>query len=162
MKVDKNDLEIGDIFIVNLGEKTLKYFQYISDDITQLSSNVIRAFKKVYLKEETDLTKIVEGEIDFYAHIVIKSGLKSKLWYKVGNKQEIGNTGVMFRTSLDYGNPSIKVSKRWQVWEVNQPPIFIGKLNQEFQKLDIGTVVTPHDVIERLKSGSYNFFYPSC
>lgn len=39
--------KIGDVFSVKI-DNNKKYFQYIVSDLTQLNSDVIRAFKKVY------------------------------------------------------------------------------------------------------------------
>ena len=38
--------KIGDVFVVKVDDKSKKYFQYIISDLTQLNSDVIRAFKK--------------------------------------------------------------------------------------------------------------------
>jgi hypothetical protein len=38
---------IGDVFSVPLGDGHKKYFQYVANDVTQLNSDVIRAFKTI-------------------------------------------------------------------------------------------------------------------
>ena len=40
--------KVGDVFSVKLDNEVKKYFQLIAFDLTQLNSDVIRAFKKVY------------------------------------------------------------------------------------------------------------------
>ena len=61
--------KIGDVFSVKIDNHSKKYFQYIISDLTQLNSDVIRAFKKVYLIDTNpDLSEIVNGEVEFYAH----------------------------------------------------------------------------------------------
>jgi hypothetical protein len=40
--------KIGDVFSVPLDNINKKYFQYIPNDLTQLNSDVIRAFVKRY------------------------------------------------------------------------------------------------------------------
>ena len=40
--------KIGDVFCVKVSESEKRYFQLIAYDLTQLNSDVIRAFKKVY------------------------------------------------------------------------------------------------------------------
>ena len=72
--------KIGDVFSVKVDENNKKYFQLITFDLTQLNSDVIRAFKKAYPIDITpDLSEIVDGEIEFYAHCVTKWGMKMNL-----------------------------------------------------------------------------------
>jgi hypothetical protein len=40
--------KIGDVFSAKIDGNTKKYFQLIAFDLTQLNSDVIRGFKKVY------------------------------------------------------------------------------------------------------------------
>jgi hypothetical protein len=39
---------IGDVFSVPLGASGKKYFQYVANDLTELNSQVIRAFRKTF------------------------------------------------------------------------------------------------------------------
>jgi len=76
----KANTKIGDVFSVKIDDSSKKYFQYIISDLTQLNSDVIRAFKKVYpINTNPDLSEIVNGEVEFYAHCVTKLGLKMNL-----------------------------------------------------------------------------------
>ena len=78
--------KIGDVFSVGIDNNSKKYFQYVANDLTQLNSDVIRAFKKVYpINAKHELSEIVSGEVEFFAHCVTKLGLKMKFWEKVGN-----------------------------------------------------------------------------
>jgi len=43
---------VGDVFCVYIDETSKKYLQYIANDLTQLNSDVIRAFKTKYLKDK--------------------------------------------------------------------------------------------------------------
>ncbi|MFH3675605.1 hypothetical protein WAH59_20800, partial [Acinetobacter baumannii] len=73
----RKNTKIGDIFVVKVDNDKKKYFQLIAFDLTQLNSDVIRSFKKVYpLEADIDLLEIVNGEVEFYAHCVTKFGLK--------------------------------------------------------------------------------------
>jgi hypothetical protein len=68
---------IGDIFFVELGDGKKKYFQYIANDLTQLDSDVIRVFEKVYtISDSVDSTELLFGKIDFHAHTMINVGVK--------------------------------------------------------------------------------------
>lgn len=154
----RGNTKIGDIFCVRF-DNSKKYFQYIISDLTQLNSDVIRAFTKSYsIHEEPELSEIVQGEVSFYAHCVTKLGLKMNLWERVGNTSEVGDTkDILFRDSYDYGYPEIKVSQKWYVWKINEPDVYVGKLTPEYQHAEIGIVVAPHNIVERIITGVYPF-----
>ena len=97
--------KVGDVFSVKLDNEVKKYFQLIAFDLTQLNSDVIRAFKKVYPIHATPtLLDIVNDDVDFYAHCVTKFGIKMNLWDKVGNISDVGGTStILFRDTDDYG-----------------------------------------------------------
>ena len=156
--------KIGDVFSAQLGEKTKKYFQYVANDLTQLNSDVIRAFKKTYsLEENTDLSVLVNDEVDFYAHCVTKWGIKLGYWEKVGNVADVGRVNVLFRNTSDWGpkaGEQVKVSHRWWIWKINQEHKYVGKLEGENQKAEIGIVISPDSIVHRIKTGRYDFVYP--
>lgn len=67
--------KIGDVFVVNIDNYNKKYFQLIAYDLTQLNSDVIRAFKKTYpIDANPDLREIVNEEVGFYSHCITKLG----------------------------------------------------------------------------------------
>ena len=159
--------KIGDVFSVKIDDGSKKYFQLIAFDLTQLNSDVIRAFKKMYsISENPVLSEIVNGEVEFYTHCVTKFGLKMNLWEKVGNTTKIGDTAhILFRGTNDYGlkvgEEPIKISENWHVWHINDEKFTrVGKLVGENRKAEIGVVVNPYDIVERMKTGKYDFFYP--
>lgn len=89
---------IGDVFEVQL-DNCKKYFQYIANDMTQLNSSVIRAFVEEYpLDYSPILENITAGKVDFYAHTVLRWGIQSGLWYKVGRISFEEDVNVLFRT----------------------------------------------------------------
>ena len=159
--------KIGDVFSVKIDENIKKYFQLIAFDLTQLNSDVIRAFRKQYdMDENPTLSKIIQDEVDFYAHCVTDLGKKMKLWEKVGNIADTGSLNhILFRDTNDYGecinDEPIKISHKWYVWRINDENFTrVGELVGENRKAEIGVVVTPDDVVERIKTGKYSFFYP--
>lgn len=155
-------LKVGDIFQVSINTSTQKYFQFVARDITQLNSDVVRVFKDPYLcTESVDIKKIVTGDVDFYVHVFLKIGIKQELWKKVGHSDEIGHTDIMFRNTNDYGNPEIKVSRNWHVWHIGEPFQHIGALTGDYQNADIGVVMPPHNLVHRMRTGGFNFVYPS-
>lgn len=152
--------KIGDVFKVKIDNNSNKYFQYIISDLTQLNSDVIRAFKKAYpININPDLSEIVNGEVEFYAHCVTKLGLKMKYWESVGNNNNVGTfDNVLFRCSGD--NPQIKVSDNWWIWKINEEQKPVGKLEGENRKAEIGSVIPPDSIVHRMQTGKYDFVYP--
>lgn len=158
--------KIGDLFSANLDDKTKKYFQYVSNDLTQLNSDVIRVFKKEYpVDTDPDLSEVVKGEIEFYAHCVTKLGVKLDYWKKVGNIDDVGEIDkILFRNTDDYGSKpgeQIKVSYNWYVWKINDEDFKqVGKLKGENKEAEIGIVVPPDSIVYRMRTGEYDFVYP--
>lgn len=157
--------KIGDIFAVRLDDTYCKYFQYVANDLTQLNSSVIRVFKNKYdLQIKTDLSEVVKGEVDFYAHCVLKWGIQLGLWQKVGKAADIGNIEVLFRGTKDYGRKlgeePVLVSENWYVWRINEEFRRVGKLVGEYKKAEIGLVINPDSIAHRIRTGVYDFDYP--
>jgi hypothetical protein len=162
----KTTTKIGDIFSVELDNQSKRYFQYIVNDLTQLNSDVIRVFKKTYaIADSSELTDIIKDEVDFYCHVITKLGIKMGLWKKVGNNSNVGGLDhIIFRGTSDSGSKpgeQIQTSQKWYIWKINDANFFrVGKLEKEYQKAELGIVVNPYDVITRMKTGTYGFFYP--
>lgn len=160
----RTNTKIGDIFSVKVDDDSKKYLQYIISDLTQLNSDVIRAFRKSYpIDANPNLSEVVNGEVEFYAHCVTKWGIKLGYWEKVGNVAEVGETNhILFRSSGDYGNPQIKISENWWIWKINEEQRRVGKLEGENQKAEIGLVINPESIVYRMRTGEHAFkAYPS-
>lgn len=150
----------GNVFSVRVDPIRTKYFQYIANDLTQLNSDVIRAFKKIYQDEsKPKLQEIVSGEVEFYAHVVVPWGIKMKLWDKVGSVPFYEEVKVYFRASEDYGK-GIKYSEKWFIWQINGKRLFVPKPTEELRAAEIGVVVSPEDLVDRMRTGQYHFVYP--
>jgi hypothetical protein len=160
MKSGYNKFKVGDVFSVQLPDRTWKYFQYIANDSSQLNSDVIRAFKKAYSTPESSMQRIIRDEIAFYGHTILGAGVKMLCWSKVGNEAEIGRLDILFRNSNDYGNPEVKISNDWYVWRINEPYIKVGRLLGENQLAEIGIVMSPLSVFDRMCQGKYVGVYP--
>ena len=156
--------KIGDVFSVKLDDRSKKFFQYVANDLTQLNSDVVRAFKKGYaLDFHPDLSEIVNDEVSFYAHCFTKFGVKMNLWEKTGNIQDVGDlNSVLFRGSNDSGckpGEQVLVSNNWYAWRINYGEFrVVGRLEGENRNAEIGVVVNPYDIVDRIKTGKYNFF----
>lgn len=159
--------EIGDIFSVTIDNGNKKYFQYIANDLAQLNSDVIRCFKKEYPGDEIqDFSEVTSGEIDFHAHTMINIGVKQN-HYKQEGKGIVypALDSILFRDTNDYGKKvgeePIKVSENWFVWKINDKSFTkVGKLAGDNRKAEIGIVIPPFAIVERIKTGKYNFVYP--
>ena len=158
--------KIGDVFSVKIDENSKKYFQLIAFDLTQLNSDVIRAFKRIYpIDANPDLLEIVTGEVEFYAHCVTKWGVKLGYWEKAGHIKEVGSLNhILFRDTNDcvckIGEEPIKVSHNWYVWKINEEFRDVGKLIDENRKAEIGLVINPESIVHRMRTGVYDGFYP--
>ncbi len=50
------DTKIGDLFCVPINDQEKRHFQLVAFDSTQLNSDVIRAFKKIYpIQDQPDI-----------------------------------------------------------------------------------------------------------
>lgn len=150
---------IGDIYSVKIDSNHRKYFQFVASDITQLNSDVIRAFKKIYtIDEMPSLQEIIGGEVEFYAHCIVKWGIQLGFWQKVGNIKEVGTVGRYFKSTND--DQRVKVSQNWWVWKINEEHRFVGKLEGEYRDAEEGSVIPPDSIVYRMRTGTYNFVYP--
>lgn len=156
-------VEEGDVFEVPLKNDTKGYFQFIMLDSTQLNSEVVKAFRKRYaVNDVPNLKEVVKDEVQFYAHVIIKFGVKMNLWKKVGNVPLEATIEVpYFRGSNDYGNPEVRVSKSWYVWKANEDFVQVGELEGEHANYDIGSVLAAPEIPEIMNTGKSSYFYPS-
>lgn len=155
----------GDVFSVVTDQYHKRYFQFIGYDQTELNTQVIRVFKTNYpLDSFPDLASVVVDKVDFYAHVILRLGLFMKLWQKIGNVSLEGQADILFRiVDVDMENRllgPVAVSNNWYIWQMNKPVKYIGKLQGENRKAELGLVISPYALIERMKTGKYPFSYP--
>jgi hypothetical protein len=160
--------KIGDIFSVELDNGNKKFFQYIANDLTQLNSDVIRSFKREYPADKIPVfSELLAGEIDFHAHTPINIGVKQGLFNPEGAHSVYPNIdSVLFRGTNDAGHgpgkPQVFISENWYVWRINDKNFKnVGKLNGENRNAEIGSVIPPFMIVERIKTGTFNFVYPA-
>jgi len=166
-KMKKVHIKIGDIFSVKITENKKKYFQLIAFDIAQLNSDVIRAFEKTYpIDAKLDSMEIINDSVEFYAHCIIRLGVKIGLWEKAGFSADVGKlTHILFRGTSDYGikkgEQPVKVSHNWYIWKLGDKNFTnVGRLQGECRKAEIGLVMNPYDIIDRIQTGNYKGSYP--
>lgn len=152
----------GDVFCVKINDTHKKYFQLIAYDLTQLNSDVIRAFEREYpLELQPTVADIINDDVTFYAHCVTRFGVKLGLWEKVGSSKDVGDISkVLFRGTTDYGT-DIKVSHNWYVWHINDEEFTdVGKLTDKYRKADLGIVFNPYNIFNRISGNNFISYYP--
>jgi hypothetical protein len=152
--------KIGDIFSVAYGDNCKRFLQLIAYDSSQLNSDVVRVFKKIYtFNEIQNLNVIVKDQVDFYAHCDTKAGMKLGCWNLEGNNPDVGDLDkITFRTNLcDTRDP---ICYSWFVWYLNREPQQVSKISGIYRKSDIGSVLPPQWIVERIITGEYHFVYP--
>ena len=157
--------KIGDVFVVKFDDGNKQYFQYIANDITQLNSDVIKVFKKIYpITENTHLSEVVKDDVIFHAHCTTSLGVKMGVWEKAGKATVNGKIDVLFKGTNDYGRKlgeePVKISHNWYVWNINEEFRCVGNLEGDNQKAEIGMVMNPLAIVHRMKTGEYNIIYP--
>jgi hypothetical protein len=148
--------KIGDIFSAPINSNHKKYIQYIISDFSQLNSDVIRAFKRVYdIDENPGLSEIVKDDIDFYAHCVTKAGIKDNYWEKIGNIQDVGCTSdIYFKCEGIYDRYANR-RDGWRVWKINEDVISVQELEGKYKKAEFGGVFPCIDILVRLQISKY-------
>jgi hypothetical protein len=158
-KDETNNYPTCDIFAIKIDDKSQKFMQYVMSDLTQLNSDVIRVFKGDYPQDSTpDISEITKSDVEFYAHCVLKFGLKLGYWIKFGHSIDVGKLNILFRSSAD--DPRVPVSYDWWIWNVNSPQKHVGRLIGENKNADIGSVIPPQSLLYRMKHRKYDFVYP--
>jgi hypothetical protein len=117
--------------------------------------------RTIFINSTPDLIEVAQGEIDFYAHTMVAPGVKLGLWEKAGKAPIFKEVDVIFCRSRDYteGN-KVTISERWEVWQINGEFRYVGKLQGENRKAEIGLVEPPISIVHRMKTGKYWGYYP--
>ncbi len=130
--------KIGDVFCAEIENQHKRFFQYIVSDMTMLNSSVIRAFKRHYPMDYVpDTGEIMEDEVEFYAHTVLRAGIMYNAWYKVGKVKELGDfSHVIFRYCREMSK--VERSVNWIVFYINNPEMYVGELPKKFYTAERG------------------------
>lgn len=158
--------KIGDVFCAEIEGKFKCFFQYITNDLFQLNSSVIRVFKRHYPMEyKPKIDDLIKDEVAFYAHTVLRPGIALNTWYKVGKSTDLGEdslANVMFGHAQDIvvHSPNdiefVDPLTNWYIWHINDPHIHVGKLPEKYQDIiEIGDVMPYHQIINRMRYGYY-------
>ncbi len=157
--------KIGDIFCVDFQDGTKGYFQYIANDRTQLTSSVIRAFKTHYpVDMKISMDEIVQDEVAFYSHTILRAGIVENAWYKVGKSQELGVDElkkVIFSQTLECLADTLECIPvdpltNWFIWHINEEMINIGCLPEYLHDIVESGVIIPYfEIVIRMKYGYF-------
>ena len=159
--------KIGDIFCVDFQDGTKGYFQYIANDRTQLTSSVIRAFKTHYpVDMKISMDEIVQDEVAFYSHTILRAGVAENAWYKVGKSQDLGIDElkeVIFSQTLECRSDILKCVwvdplTNWYIWHINEEMDNIGILPRYLHNVvELGVIKSYLDIVTRMKYGYFTY-----
>lgn len=152
--------KLGDIFCVEIEDKCKAYFQYVAKDRTQLNSSTIRAFKRRYpMDYKLNIEEVLSDEVDFYAHVILRSGIAEGVWYKVGKSKDLGEPWKMNFRCLVPNVAYILMGKsvmEWHIWRLNLPEKVYQTLTRElWERTDPGAVFSYEHIYPRLRDGRY-------
>lgn len=128
---------------------------------------VIRVFKRRYpLDANPKMEDVVNDEVCFYAHSMLRWGVDLGVWNKVGTSKELGLDGlqtVWFGFAQDtYWDNEIRnlipchPSENLLIWQVNQKPIRICRLKEDqHYYIEYGAVMPAICIVERFQYGHY-------
>lgn len=156
-----NRIQIGTLYKVILGDGTFAVMQFVGTDGSQLWSDMVRVFAETFPVDTRPEDVIATNfTAKFEAHTSLAAGAKLKLWSRLGVAPIDRQQRTLYRVSDDSGDPSVRRSVRWRVWSPNEEKRFVGALNDETRKAEIGTVTNPHSLLHRIKTGERTHFYP--
>ena len=151
----------GDLFRVPLKEDKCSFLSYICDDASQLNSNVVAACRNRFsVHEKPGYAEITSGGVEFYAHVVIRHGINNRLWEFYSRGTPLTSPISAFRTSSDFGNPEIEKSTSWWVWKIGQKMLSADGDLARLCDTEIGIVIAPQHIVERMETGKYGFVFP--
>ncbi len=162
--------KIGDIFCVEFPDNTKGYFQYIAKDMTQLNSSVIRAFYTHYpIDQDVNLEDVIKDKVDFYAHTVLRGGIDSVKWYKIGKSEDIGENElykIIFcnaSTAYELYTDGIEIPRtspfyKWCLWTINNKMIKVVDIPYHIKgMIESGTVESYIEIFQRMWQGYYKY-----
>lgn len=147
--------KVGDVFEVKISDTEKKYMQYIASDLTQLNSDVVRGFAKIYnVNAKPSMEEIVSDEVDFYAHCDSRHGIRMEYWTLYGNIQDVGDIQkAIFRCSDDHGDG---ISFRWYIWHINENTVRVENKDSRLRESYYGVVYPVKMIFFRVQNG---YFY---
>jgi len=150
----------GDIFKIPIGDH-FYFLQYLMDDKTLFSANVVRVFNfRIKCDESITLDMITINSIKFVAHTFIKGGIKLCDWIFIGNGGLEGDFQIPIFRATDDVYSEVKKSKKWFIWTADQKEVWIGKLRKKYHEYPYGSVFHPIDLNNWIINGDSGFLFP--
>jgi hypothetical protein len=151
--------KLGDVYLVQFDGNELGAIQHIGNDESMLSSNVVGVLKA--------LPKNWEGMSDaefamlpreFYSHVFLKAGETLKIWRKAVNRSYAVPDGLAWCMCpvADYNKAT---SDAWRVWNTNGE-MRVPRDKEDLRRCEVGIVIPPVDIVERISTGSYKLRWP--
>ncbi len=150
--------KVGFVYEVPGSETEKHYMQFIMIDPDLLGSDLVRVFKTRYpIDAKPDLEEVVNDDVAFYMHTVIKWGVESGLFFKAGKSLNLGldkmRREVTFVSTTRCSNIIFDVDKEvWFLWKPGYDSFYYnGALHEDIRlQLTPGSVHPAIDVIKRL------------
>ena len=144
----------GDIFKVRISDDDVRYLQYVADDINQLNGNVIRVFKRRYTGNDAPSPdEIVDDEIDFYCHVILKWGVERGFWTKYGSSKDVGELKkVFFKDYIEELPPLYPAF--WRIWTIYKYTER-RRLPKRFKDAYWGIIFQPATIVHKMKTGRF-------
>lgn len=144
----------GDIFKVKISDDDVRYLQYVANDINLMNGNMVRVFKRRYTENDTPSPdEIVDDEIDFYCHVVLKWGVERGFWTKYGNSKDVGDLKkVFFKSYTEELSPAYPAF--WSIWTIYKYTER-KKLPKRFKDAYWGIIFQPATIVHKMKTGRF-------
>lgn len=140
----------GDIFILNLPNNTIRYFQFIKTDTEYLSGDIIRIFNS---SEEliSDFSNLYNIGVWRYFRTYISDGLQEDLMERVGNMSIENNIQI---PPFKQKNDDFESDCKWII-DFNGTWKYFKELPEEYHSLPIGDIILPKFLVKIVLAGYY-------
>jgi hypothetical protein len=151
--------KIGDIYQVDLDDGNAAIIQHVGVDATQLGSAVVYVVPYlVRINGLIDYDASLKAGTGFFAHVFLKAGETLGVWRKVTWSNYLAREYQLWAI-CDQADRQCERPDSWVVWHSNQemrPPVNRNELGGS----ELGLVINPRQIVERIKIGKYSIFYP--
>jgi hypothetical protein len=151
---------VGDIYRITVNRSEYAYAQHLTNDSTQLSSNVVFVFgKKLRANEEFRLEQASRSE-GFFAHVFLKAGETLKIWQRVAwSPPFISEPIPVLWSKCADKDRQLESTENWLVWRTNEERRAPSN-REELTNSELGMVMNPTQILERIEHASYSIKYP--
>jgi hypothetical protein len=143
----------GDVFeVTDPNDGTVVgHLVFLMRDPAQLESDVVAVFGPSVPEAQTPPL--------FVVHVFLKFGLRTGYWRKIKKHLALKNVQFpLFVSSWDYGYCPPGKEGKWRTWRIGEPEM---ELTHWTTATELGVVLSPENVYERLREGHYSYVYPA-